>query len=114
MTSTRRPPLHEAAELALSHLVAGFRVVLDEDRDRPTALDAPPAPGFVRVARLVPDGTDGESLTVVSTKDGGVSVYVRRSLDREYVAGERQELVARELVRHVLALAPGLGWTRRP
>jgi hypothetical protein len=107
MTSEPERPLHHVAEEALGQLVARYRVRVEEDRDRALTLDRPPVPDFLRIVRLVPDGTDGESLTVVLTAAGGVSVHVRRSLVLELPAG------APDLEQRLLALADGLGWTRR-
>ena len=101
------PPLHRAADAALAMLVARYDVVVDEDPRRADALDEPPAPGFVRLARLVPRGTDGESLTVVLTADGGVSVHVRRTRVLQVAPG------ARDLEPRLLAVADGLGWSPR-
>ena len=88
-------------------LVGRYRVAVEEDRDRATALEPPPDPGFVRVVRLVPDGTDGESLTVVLTADGGVSVHVRRTRVLRLAPG------ARDLEPRLLTVADGLGWSPR-
>ena len=101
------PPLHRAADAALAMLVARYDVVVDEDPRRADALDERPAPGFVRLARLVPRGTDGESLTVVLTAAGGVTAHVRRSLVLELGPGDA------DLDRRLSELASGLGWSRR-
>jgi hypothetical protein len=107
MTSEPDRHLHHVADETLAQLVARYRVNVDEDPDRALVLERLPAPDVVRVVRLVPDGTDGESLTVVLTAAGGVSVHVRRSLVLELPAG------APDLEQRLLALADGLGWTRR-
>lgn len=99
--------LHDVAEALLAGLVGRYRVAADEDPARALALDPPPEPESVRVVRLVPDGTEGESLTVVLTADGGVSVHVRRTRVMELPAG------APDLGQRLLAVAAGLGWSRR-
>jgi len=114
MTSEPERPLHHVAEEALGQLVARYRVRVEEDRDRALALDRPPVPDFVRIVRLVPDGTDstdGESLTVVLTAAGGVAVHVRRSLVLELEVAMSPD--ASDLEPRLLALAEGLGWSRR-
>jgi hypothetical protein len=100
-------PSHDAADAALALLAARYRVTVDETPGRGPALDPPPPPDAVRVVRLVPDGTDGESLTVVLTVDGGTSVHVRRSRVLELApdAPDHEERLA--------ALAERLAWTRR-
>ena len=104
-------PLHDAAEAALARLTAGYRIVVDEKRERAQALDVPPGADLVRVLRLVPEGTDGESLTVVLTGNGGVALHVRRTLERELGPGEPG---GAELLReHLLDLPARLGWTPR-
>ncbi len=106
-TSEPDRSLHEVAEAVLAGLVGRYRVGADEDPERALSLEPPPPPGFVRVVRLVPDGTEGESLTVVLTAAGGVSVHVRRSLVLELAAG------APDPEPRLLAVAEGLGWSRR-
>ena len=103
------PPLHRAADAALALLVARYDVVVDEDPRRADALDEPPAPGFVRLARLVPRGTDGESLTVVLTAAGGVTAHVRRSRVLTRPAGSP----AHDLTARLVALAEDLAWAPR-
>jgi hypothetical protein len=111
MTSEPERPLHHVAEEALGQLVARYRVRVEEDRDRALTLDRPPVPDFVRIVRLVPDGTDGESLTVVLTAAGAVAVHVRRSLVLELEVAMSPD--ASDLEPRLLALAEGLGWSRR-
>ncbi len=100
-------PLHDAADAVLADLVGRYRVTVDEDLARARALEPPPDRDVVRVVRLVPDGTDGESLSVVLTADGGVAVHVRRSRVLELAPG------APDLEPRLLAVADGLGWSRR-
>ena len=106
---TREPevPLHDVADGVLADLVGRYRLTVDEDPDRARALEPPSAPDALRVVRLVPGGTGGESLTVVLTADGGVVVHVRRTKVLELAAE------APDAGRRLLAVADGLGWERR-
>ena len=107
VSDEHQPTLHHAVDAGLAQLLGRYRLLVDDDPDRATALEPAPDPGFVRVARLVPDGTDGESLTVVLTADGGVSVHVRRTRVLQVAPG------ARDLEPRLLAVADGLGWSPR-
>jgi hypothetical protein len=107
VTGAPELPLHHVADAVLAQLVGRYRVSVDEDRDRAQALDRPPTPHLVRVVRLVPEGTDGESLTVALTAAGGVTVHVRRSLVLDLAPD------APDLEPRLLAIAGGLGWSRR-
>ena len=83
-------------------------------RTRPRAGPRPPPPpDAVRFVRLVPDGTDGESLTVVLTADGRTAVHVRRTRVLELgpdAPGLDERLAA---LVDVLRLAPPLTrWLR--
>ena len=58
-------------------------------------------------SRLVPGGTDGESLTVVLTADGRAAVHVRRTRVLELGPG------AADLDERLAALVDALAWPRR-
>lgn len=109
MTTGPGGSLHHEADAALSRLVARYRVVVDEDPVRGLVLDRPPDPGTARVVCLVPDGTDGESLTVVLTAAGGVTAHVRRSRVLTRPAGSP----AHDLTARLVALAEDLAWAPR-
>ena len=107
MTQEPDVSLHDAADVVLADLVGRYRVSVAEHPDRARALEPPPAPGAVRIVRLAPDGTDGESLTVVLAADGGVAVHVRRTRVLVLAPGTA------DLGGRLRALADGLGWTPR-
>lgn len=111
-------PLHLVAEALVEHLMAAYQVNVSEGRDHAAALDPEP-PEFVRLVRLAPTETSGESMTIVFTSFPGVVIYPAFRFPEVFPAcgcdgcDDAVDDVADSLEERVLALANELGWLHR-